>query len=188
MHRLIKRLQVQENYVLERCSRCGEVADKYLEFESNLKILSLLLITQSVYRHIYFNLNFDQRRGKRHDRWELATAAVSTIVLVLLVYWNCNREEVIASQAYVFGDSNSFAAAQLLVAEGIEPQLIGMHHIQRTNIKLIYTFNWRATLRTAIKMASLVTVFLFAYVFKWFQTGCFGRMITVRLWLCLVAS
>jgi hypothetical protein len=30
--------------MLERCDRCGLIADKYLEFEQNLKFLSVILV------------------------------------------------------------------------------------------------------------------------------------------------
>jgi hypothetical protein len=41
---------------LERCKRCGEVADKYVEYDSNLKILSVLLCFTQIHRHIFFNV------------------------------------------------------------------------------------------------------------------------------------
>lgn len=41
-HRLVRKLQ-ESNYTLERCDRCGQIGDKYLEFEHNLKILSVIL-------------------------------------------------------------------------------------------------------------------------------------------------
>ena len=54
MRRLIKRLQ-ENNYMIEKCDICGSVADRYIEQEFNLKIFSVFLLEESIYRHIYFN-------------------------------------------------------------------------------------------------------------------------------------
>lgn len=55
LSKIVRHLQ-NENYCLERCKRCGEVADKYGEYDSNLKILSVLLCLTQIYRHIFFNV------------------------------------------------------------------------------------------------------------------------------------
>ena len=45
------------NYCLERCKKCDETADKYVEYDNNLKILSVLLCFTQIYRHIFFNVD-----------------------------------------------------------------------------------------------------------------------------------
>lgn len=42
LSKIIRHLQ-NDNYCLEKCKRCNETADKYVEYDSNLKILSVLL-------------------------------------------------------------------------------------------------------------------------------------------------
>ena len=39
----IVRSLYKDNYCLEKCKKCHEVSDKYVEYESNLQILSVLL-------------------------------------------------------------------------------------------------------------------------------------------------
>jgi len=51
--------------MLERCDRCNQVGDKYLEFDNNLKAMSLILCYKQIYRHIYFNINYDKVRLNR---------------------------------------------------------------------------------------------------------------------------
>lgn len=55
LSKIVRYLQ-NDNYCLERCKRCGEVADKYIEYDSNLKILSVLLCFTQIHRHIFFNV------------------------------------------------------------------------------------------------------------------------------------
>eukprot|EP00741_Cyanophora_paradoxa_P002435 tig00000076_g2360.t1 len=43
--------------VLTRCKACGEVADKYLEFETVLKAFDLILHKIQIYRHLLFNVD-----------------------------------------------------------------------------------------------------------------------------------
>jgi len=53
--KIIRFLQ-NDNYCLEVCKRCNETADKYVEYDSNLKILSVLLCLVQIHRHIFFNV------------------------------------------------------------------------------------------------------------------------------------
>jgi len=53
--KIVRHLQ-NDNYCLEKCKRCGEIADKYVEYDSNLKILSVLLCFTQIHRHIFFNV------------------------------------------------------------------------------------------------------------------------------------
>ena len=46
----------KDNYCLEKCKNCNEVSDKYVEYESNLKFLSVLLCFTQIHRHIFFNV------------------------------------------------------------------------------------------------------------------------------------
>lgn len=75
--------------MLERCERCGQVADKYLEFDNNLKTLSVLLCTQAVYRHLFFNVNYGELRL---SDWQVRLqGACFTAIYLALNYWNHNR-------------------------------------------------------------------------------------------------
>jgi hypothetical protein len=53
-HRLVNKLQ-EGNYSLERCSRCGDFVDRYVEFDDNLLALQVLLCKPQIYRHLFFN-------------------------------------------------------------------------------------------------------------------------------------
>ena len=41
--------------MIEKCDKCGKIADKFIEFEYNLKLFSLVLCEKSFYRHTYYN-------------------------------------------------------------------------------------------------------------------------------------
>ena len=56
LSKIVRHLQ-NDNYCLEHCKRCGEVADKYVEYDNNLKILSVLLCFTQIHRHIFFNVD-----------------------------------------------------------------------------------------------------------------------------------
>eukprot|EP00921_Rhytidocystis_pertsovi_P020649 GHVQ01032950.1.p1 GENE.GHVQ01032950.1~~GHVQ01032950.1.p1 ORF type:complete len:467 (+),score=46.53 GHVQ01032950.1:194-1594(+) len=43
------------NIRLTRCSHCGETADKYIEYDSLILLLELILHKQQAYRHVLFN-------------------------------------------------------------------------------------------------------------------------------------
>ncbi len=47
------------NFRLTRCSCCGQVADKYIEFELVLVIIDVLLHRKPAYRHLMYN-RYDQ--------------------------------------------------------------------------------------------------------------------------------
>lgn len=55
LSKIVRHLQ-NDNYCLERCKKCGEIADKYIEYDNNLKILSVLLCFTQIHRHIFFNV------------------------------------------------------------------------------------------------------------------------------------
>ena len=56
LSKIVRNLQ-NDNYCLERCKRCNEIADKYVEYDNNLKILSVILCFQQIHRHIFFNVD-----------------------------------------------------------------------------------------------------------------------------------
>lgn len=41
-----------------KCERCGEIVDKYIEFESCMVFLDCVLLSEKVFRHIIYNCNF----------------------------------------------------------------------------------------------------------------------------------
>jgi hypothetical protein len=43
-------------YRLHKCTACGEVADKYVEYESALVVIDLVLLKRAAFRHIMFNV------------------------------------------------------------------------------------------------------------------------------------
>jgi hypothetical protein len=45
----------EKNFRLTRCSQCGQVADKYIEFELVLVLLDILLHRKPAYRHLMYN-------------------------------------------------------------------------------------------------------------------------------------
>ena len=77
MSKIVRQLQ-NDNYCLERCRRCGEVADKYVEYDNNLKILSVLLCFTQIFRHIFFNV--DRIKNVREKCFAI------TIFLLFLMY------------------------------------------------------------------------------------------------------
>ena len=81
-HSLIKQLQ-EENYCLEECSSCGHTADKYLEFEYNLKTLQVILCKPQIYRHLFFNLDSIANIQFR--------SLVYTMIYLTMLYWYENR-------------------------------------------------------------------------------------------------
>lgn len=45
----------EKNFRLTRCSHCGRVADKYIEFELLLVLIDIVLHRKPAYRHLLFN-------------------------------------------------------------------------------------------------------------------------------------
>lgn len=75
--------------MLERCDRCNQVGDKYLEFDNSLKAMSLILCYKQIYRHIYFNINYDKVRLDRKQHIHMCF--FYTLLYLVLVNWyeNC---------------------------------------------------------------------------------------------------
>ena len=81
-YKLINQLQ-EGNYCLEKCARCGDVADKYLEFEKNLLALQVVLCKTQIYRHIFFN---------QEEIVNIKRKCLSyTLVYLTMLYWYENR-------------------------------------------------------------------------------------------------
>lgn len=74
--------------MLERCDRCGQIGDKFLEFDDNLKTMSVILCYLQVYRHIYFNINYDKVRVNRKQY--IRKCVAFTIFLLVIVNWHEN--------------------------------------------------------------------------------------------------
>jgi hypothetical protein len=120
--------------MLERCDRCGQVADKYLEFEENLKTLSMLLCAQSVYRHLFFNINFEKIRLSY--RQMVKQCAVMTVLMLACIYWSQNRMQMMLSL-----EESKTRDLETITADlhpEIEYKFMSMHHIQWTNLRLLY--------------------------------------------------
>jgi hypothetical protein len=45
----------QGSFSLMRCSECGDVCDKFVEFELTLVVIELILHRVGAYRHVLFN-------------------------------------------------------------------------------------------------------------------------------------
>ncbi len=56
LSKIVRNLQ-NDNYCLEKCKSCGEIADKYVEYDNNLKMLSVVLCFAQIHRHIFFNVD-----------------------------------------------------------------------------------------------------------------------------------
>ena len=60
IEKLIKKL-LHNEYELSLCKECGNVADPYIEYENNLKILHVFLCRPQVYRHFLYNLTIPSK-------------------------------------------------------------------------------------------------------------------------------
>ena len=49
-------LQFGGGYRLHKCAACGEVADKYVEYERALVVIDLVLLKRAAFRHLMFNV------------------------------------------------------------------------------------------------------------------------------------
>lgn len=147
--RLVKKLQ-ESNYILTRCDRCSQVADKYLEFEDNLKFLSVLLCQKQVFRHVHFNINYDRIRLTRQQA--VHKAVLFTAFYVTLMNWN----------------ENYLLATQGLIEGPTQTALGKMFDTQAHNLKMLYTFNLQALKAVLQNLTFLLVVFLCTYTFKRF--------------------
>ena len=55
-HVKIVRNLYKDNYCLEKCKKCGEVTDKYVEYENNLKMISVMLCFTQIHKHFFYNV------------------------------------------------------------------------------------------------------------------------------------
>lgn len=61
---------------LSRCEHCGGVADRYIERDSVLVFLDLVLAKPAVYRHLLFNRQRYTERGVAARYWKIAALYV----------------------------------------------------------------------------------------------------------------
>lgn len=91
--KLIKKLPHNE-YELSLCKECGLIADPYIEYELNLKVLHIFLCRAQVYRHFLYNYPYTSPNvhssylecevdGRRRDLPDLQPAACSISFLAL---------------------------------------------------------------------------------------------------------
>ncbi|CAI2380233.1 unnamed protein product [Moneuplotes crassus] len=54
-----------ELYILQKCDKCGEIADKYIEYTFFLVLMNLILVDIPAYRHCLYNrwVNDDQNEA-----------------------------------------------------------------------------------------------------------------------------
>ena len=75
MPKIVRQLY-KDNYCLEKCKSCRELSDKYVEYESNLKILSVLLCFTQIHRHLFYNV-------QKISQIEIKAFSVSFLLLLL---------------------------------------------------------------------------------------------------------
>eukprot|EP00696_Hemimastix_kukwesjijk_P001560 gnl/Hemi2/11936_TR4073_c0_g6_i1.p1 gnl/Hemi2/11936_TR4073_c0_g6~~gnl/Hemi2/11936_TR4073_c0_g6_i1.p1 ORF type:complete len:264 (-),score=52.31 gnl/Hemi2/11936_TR4073_c0_g6_i1:5-796(-) len=81
------------NIRLTRCDRCDDVADKYVEYESVIIVLDLILHKPAVYRHLLFN---------RFDAKDPSFFKVSAVYVVLDFYvkWVSLKSQLLESRLH----------------------------------------------------------------------------------------
>ena len=80
--KIIKQLQA-DNYCLEECKECQRPADKFVEYESNLKILYVILCRKQIYRHLFFN--------QESRPYCIRRCLLYSLFLLTMAYWYENR-------------------------------------------------------------------------------------------------
>ncbi|CEM01022.1 unnamed protein product [Vitrella brassicaformis CCMP3155] len=95
---LIYRVYSRGNISLQRCDECGAPADRYVEYQTLLVCIDILLHRQAAYRHVLFNrLPASQQQGQRHDGWAgplvrlLLKVAIAVLFFDTYVMWALTR-------------------------------------------------------------------------------------------------
>ncbi|CDW83564.1 UNKNOWN [Stylonychia lemnae] len=152
-------------------TECKYTADKYLEYERNLKILSIILCFSNIYRHIFFNHDLrisalkeenkssqqnakeDQLKQQQKEEFENGNQLLKifciffSVILFVMLYWHEVR--------------NHYLNQEDFQVDYFSPQ------VGRKNIQLVYTFNpsiiFKVLLNNFSYLSSLV---LMTYAFK----------------------
>jgi len=80
----------KDNLKLVRCNHCGEVADKYIEYELILVVLDVILHRKQAYRHLLFNRKY----------FTSASYSIAVFLVVLIVN--------VSTKFIVFHESSSW--------------------------------------------------------------------------------
>lgn len=119
---------------------CKNEADKFLEYERNLKILNILLCFSSIYRHIFFNLD-SIKRIKEY-------CLVLTSIYVFFIYCHEIREKRLS---------------------GAPSENITMNQEPR-NLQILSMIDTQIAIKTIISLCSYIfTVIILTYLIKKLQ-------------------
>lgn len=64
---------------------CGEIADKYIEFEPTIVVIDLILLSRPAYKHLLFNTKFKVMFKQTENRHLLTTVLSQNYWKLLLV-------------------------------------------------------------------------------------------------------
>ncbi len=157
VRRLVRKLQF-DNYCLEKCvsshlklltythnqHECQQEADKFLEYERNLKILNIILCNPQIYRHIFFNHDTIKNIKKY--------CFIFTLAFLLMLYAHESREKLIASGQADF-------KSMLLVRNETSGELKILPSVDTDQVqKIVIQF-----------ISYILTIVVSTYLFKKFQ-------------------
>eukprot|EP00347_Sterkiella_histriomuscorum_P000330 403376291 len=121
---------------------CNSEADKFLEYERNLKILNIILCFSNIYRHIFFNHETIYNLKK--------LCAFFSGLLFVMLYWHEVR--------------NFYINQEDFIVDYFSPQ------IGRKNIQLVYTFNPSIIVKVLLNNFSyMMSLVVLTYTFKKIQ-------------------
>ncbi|TNV73643.1 hypothetical protein FGO68_gene7421 [Halteria grandinella] len=168
VRRLIRKLQF-DNYCLEKCPDCQQEADRFLEYERNLKILNILLCNPQIYRHIFFNHDTIKKIGKY--------CILFTLCLLFMLYWHQSRERNIqlglvnlTPAAFVAQSLNRTAAETFSVMNQTDCMDNCSISLNQRKLKILSTIDLSLVKKTAVQHLSyILTVVVITYLIKKFQ-------------------
>ncbi|KAF8908674.1 Arv1-domain-containing protein [Mucidula mucida] len=105
------------NLRLEHCPSCGAFADPYVEHDSLLLLIDLILLKRGVYRHLLYNRGSEPRRigqqdvGTKPTRWSLIVPIGGTLTaLDAFIRWShLNPQQAIAVSPWSTGTIVNFS-------------------------------------------------------------------------------
>ncbi|KAF9031506.1 Arv1-domain-containing protein [Hymenopellis radicata] len=106
------------NLRLEQCPSCGAFADPYVEHDSLLLLIDLILLKRGVYRHLLYNRGSEPRRiGQQDDvsrkppRWSLIVPIGGTLTaLDAFIRWShLNPQQALAVSPWSTGTIVNFS-------------------------------------------------------------------------------
>lgn len=71
------------NIRLTRCPECGNVADKYIEYELVLVVIDIILHRKEAYRHFLFNYQFNNHNQSKSDDFKILYLKRSFVAILI---------------------------------------------------------------------------------------------------------